>query len=124
MTYTCTSISQEPAIPPGQPSVVDVVAGVRRDRQLSVFAVGVGPSIRPTELSGISGVLQPDGSFSQQEDRSWFRSPDFARVSRLVNTIVTQVCQAVPTRPPGPPAGMIITDCNIPKTKRLNSTYV
>ena len=76
---------------------------VRRDRQLSVFAVGVGPNVVTSELQGISGVLQPDGSFRQQEGVSWFRSPDFARVSSLVSTIVTQVCEAGPTRPPQPP---------------------
>ena len=98
--------SQEPTFPPGQPTVVDIVSQVRRDRQLSVFAVGVGPNIVDQELEGISGVLQPDGSFRQQRDISWFSSPNFARVSDLVGTMVTQVCETVPTPVPQPPPGM------------------
>lgn len=80
--------------------VIGIVSSVRRDRQLSVFAVGVGPFIDTFELQGVSGVLQGDGSFLQQEGVSWFRSPDFTQVSGLVQGIVTEVCEAVPTPPP------------------------
>ena len=80
--------------------MVDTVESVRREIQLSVFAVGVGPAVVANELRGISGIRQSDGSFRQEENVSWFRSPNFARVSELVTTIVTQVCEAAPTNAP------------------------
>ena len=87
---------------PDNPSLDRIAEQARNERQINVFAVGVGNSIDANQLRSLSGIRQPDGRFRRAEDVSWFRSPDFTEIDTLVHSIVDQVCGAIPGSIQGP----------------------